>query len=165
MVMAIACDQSRVFTMSYANPFAATTRAGADPNLSQHHGATHVEAIDPHLGYQPQVSWFTRRAMEAWSSFVAAFAKVKEGDRTLLDNTLIFAHSDQELAKIHSIEGIPMFTAGRAGGRVKTGLHVTGNGDPGCRLGYTCLKVMGVDVESWGTQSNKTSHAISEIVV
>jgi hypothetical protein len=32
-------------------------------------------------------------------------------------------------------------------------------------MGYTALKVMGVDVPSWGTQSNTTSKEIGEILV
>ena len=61
--------------------------------------------------------------------------------------------------------GIPMFSAGSAGGKVKTGLHIDGDGSPGCRLGYTALRLMGVDVPSWGDKSNNTSSEISEILV
>lgn len=103
--------------------------------------------------------------MENWAEFVAAFADVKEGDRSLLDNCLIYAMSDISYAKIHSLDNIPMFTAGTAGGRMKTGLHIQGNGDPGTRLGYTMMKVMGLDIPSRGTLSNTTSKEIGEILV
>jgi hypothetical protein len=162
MVMAVACGQTNVFNMTYANSFAATVKPGYDKG---HHTATHEEMIDEKLGYQPQSSWFTKQAMASWAEYVAAFAAVPEGDGTLLDNMLIYAHSDQELAKIHSIEGIPMFTAGKAGGKLKTGIHVAGAGQPGTQLGYTLLRVMGADVQSWGSQSNQTSKEIGEILV
>ncbi len=162
MAMALACDQTRVFNMSYAGETAATTKAGYD---KPHHTATHEEVTDPVLGYQPEVSWFTRRAMESWAEFVAILAGVKEGDGTLLDHSLVYAMSDISYAKIHSLDNIPMFTAGTAGGRLKTGLHIQGNGDPGTRLGYTLMKVLGMDVPSWGTLSNTTSKEISEILV
>src|SRR6202012_2515711 len=129
-----------------------------------HNTATHEELVDEKLGYQPQVSWYTRRAMEAWAEYVGAFAAVKEGDGTLLDHMLIYAHSDQEWAKIHSLDGIPMSTAGKAGGKLKTGLHIDGAGQPGTRLGYTLLRVMGVDVQSWGSQSNQTFKEVGEIL-
>ena len=58
-----------------------------------------------------------------------------------------------------------MFSAGTAQGRVRTGLHIDGRGSPGCRLGYTAQRLMGVEIESWGDQSNNTSNAISEILV
>ena len=57
-----------------------------------------------------------------------------------------------------------MFSAGTAGGRVKTGLHIDGGGNQGCRLGYTALRIMGVDAPSWGDQSNKTSAVIDEVL-
>lgn len=162
LVMAVACDQARVFNMTYSKSFASTTKPGYE---KPHHTASHEEPVDETLGYQPMVSWFLRRAFEQWAFFVDAFSKVKEGDGTLLDNTLIYASTDQSFAKIHSIEGLPMFTAGRGGGKFKTGMHIDGGGTPGARLGYTMMKSMGVELTSWGTQSNNTSKAISEILV
>lgn len=161
LVMAIACDQSRVFNMAYSSALALTTKVGYD---KPHHTATHEEPIDEHLGYQMNSSWFVRRAMESWSYFVEAFTKINEGDGILLDNVLIYANSDQSLARIHSIDGIPMFTAGRAGGRVKTGLHVSVPGDKATRVGFTAMRSMGVDISSWGTNSNSTDKEISEIL-
>jgi hypothetical protein len=78
---------------------------------------------------------------------------------------LIYASTDQSFAKIHSIDGLPMFSAGTAGGRIKTGLHIDGGGTPGTRLGYTMMKTLGVDIPHWGTQSNNTSKEIGEILV
>ncbi|WOJ95643.1 DUF1552 domain-containing protein [Congregibacter brevis] len=162
MLMAVACDQTRVFNMFYASAFSATTKPGYD---KPHHTATHEEAVDEKLRYQPNVSWYTRRAMEEWAYYVQALADFREGDGSLLDNSLIYATTDQSFAKMHAIDGIPMFTAGNAGGKIKTGLHVDGGGSPGCRLGYTAQRLMGLDIESWGTKSNTTSEAIGEILV
>jgi len=162
MLMAVACDQTRVTNMFYASAFSATTKPGYD---KPHHTATHEEAVDDELHFQPNVSWYVRRAMDEWAYYVEAMANFREGDGTLLDNSLIYATTDQSFAKIHGIEGIPMFSAGTAGGRVKTGLHIDGGGSPGCRLGYTAMKLMGVDVPSWGDKSNNTSKEIGEILV
>jgi hypothetical protein len=162
MLMAVECDQARVFNMFTAAAFAGTTRRGYD---KPHHTATHEEAIDKAQKCQPHVSWFTKRAMEEWAYFVQALSNIKEGDGTMLNNVLIYASTDQSFAKVHSIEGIPMFTAGRAGGRIKTGLHIDGKGSPGTRLGYTAMRLMGLDVPSWGAQSNNTSKEIGEILI
>jgi len=162
MLMAVACDQTRVTNMFYASAFSATTKPGYD---KPHHTATHEEAVDEELQCQPNVSWYVRRAMDEWAYYVEAMANFREGDGTLLDNSLIYATTDQSFAKIHGIEGIPMFSAGTAGGKVKTGLHIDGGGSPGCRLGYTAMKLMGVDVPSWGDKSNNTSKEIGEILV
>jgi hypothetical protein len=161
MVMAVACDQTRVFNMAYSAAFASTTKAGYE---KPHHTCTHEEPIDESLGYQPTASWFLRQSMESWAYFVEAFTKVREGDGTLLDNMLVYATTDSAWARIHSLDGIPAFTAGRAGGRVKSGLHIDGGGGPASRIGYTAMKVLGVDAESWGTKSNMTSKEIGEIL-
>jgi hypothetical protein len=161
MVMALVCDQTRVFNMAYSAAFAGTIKPGYE---KPHHTTTHEEPVDKAAGYQPTASWFARRAMEEWAYFVDAFAKVPEGDGTLLDNMLIYASTDTNYARIHSIDGIPMFTAGRAGGRLRTGLHVDGGGTPATRVGFTAMKVFGVDAASWGSKSNSTSSEVSEIL-
>ena len=162
MLMAIACDQTRVFNLFYASAFSATTKPGYD---KPHHTATHEEAVVDELHCQPNCSWYTRRAMDEWAYYVQALADFAEGDGSLLDNSLIYATTDQSFAKVHGIDGIPMFTAGTAGGRVKTGLHIDGGGSAGCRLGYTAMRLMGLDIASWGDKSNNTSSEISEILV
>lgn len=162
MVMAAACDQTRVFNMAYSAAQAATIKAGYE---KPHHTTTHEERLDEALGYQPIVSWFTQRAMEEWAYFVDAFTTIKEGDGTLLDNCLIIASTDQSLARIHSLDGVPMFSAGKAGGKMKTGIHVDGGGSTVVRVGYTAMKVMGLEIDSWGTKSNQTSKEVSEVLV
>jgi hypothetical protein len=159
MVMAVACDQTRVFNMSYAG--GNTVKPGYE---KPHHTCTHEERLDPELNYQVNHSWFTRRSFEAWAYYVEAFTKVKEGDGTLLDNVFIMADTDVGYARVHSLDGFTVMTAGRAGGKVKTGLHVAGNGTSVCRLGYTSLKLMGCDVNTWGTKSNANSNPIGEIL-
>lgn len=161
MAMAVACDQTRVFNMAYSIAASSTIKPGYE---KPHHTTTHEEPVDEKLGYQPTASWFTRRAMESWANYVEAFANIKEGDGTLLDNVLIYADSDSGYARVHSLEDMPAFTAGRAGGRVKTGLHIDGQGTAGTRLGYTAMRLMGVDTPSWGTKSNMTSKEFGEIL-
>jgi len=161
LVMAIACDQTRVFNMTYSNSFAATVKQGYEKS---HHTETHEELVDPALGYQPLVHWYTRKSMEAWAYFVEQLASFPEGDGTLLDNSLVYAHSDQSFAKVHSLEGIPMFTAGSAGGRIKTGIHVDGKLTPGTRLPFTLQRVMDIDIDAWGTGANRATTDITEIM-
>jgi hypothetical protein len=161
MVMAITCDQSRVFNMMYSPGFANTIKAGYE---KPHHTTTHEERIDEVTGLQPTVSWFTRRAFEEWLYFVQAFKKVKEGDGTLLDRLFIVATTDHGYARVHSLDRMPAFTAGRGGGKVKTGLHVDGAKRQGTMLGLTAMRLMGLEKANWGSGSNATSAEFSEIL-
>jgi hypothetical protein len=161
MVMAVACDQTRVFNMVFTDNFGNVRRPGESDT---HHLLTHEEAIDQKLGYQPVTYWFNKTCMDGWAHYIKAFAAVKEGAGTLLDNCLIFASSETNYARVHTIDGIPVYLAGRAGGRVKTGYHIVGGGDPITRVGLTIQKVMGVAVDKWGTNSLQTSKPITEIL-
>jgi hypothetical protein len=66
----------------------------------------------PRWAIRRQVGWFAQQSMVAYADFLAALDGIPEGDGTLLDNCLIFAHSDCSIAKAHAVEGIPMMIAG-----------------------------------------------------
>ncbi len=161
MAMAVACDQTRVFNMTYSAAFASTIRTGYE---KPHHTCTHEEPVDELLGYQENASFFTRRAMESWVDFVEVFKKIPEGDGTLLDNVLILGTTDVGYARTHSVDGMSVFLAGRAGGKIKSGHHIDLNGGSVAQVGYTALRLMGVDAPSWGTLSNETSEVISDVL-
>jgi len=162
MAMALACNQTRVFNMTYSNSNTGLAKKGLDKT---HHAVTHEERFDPAVGYQPTNHYFVTKAMESWAYFVKALSSVPEGDGTVLDNSVVFAHSDHEYAQAHSVTGIPMMTAGKAGGRLKTGIHVDGQGGVPTQVGYTLLKTMGSPLGDWGKGALNTSRLVSEILV
>ncbi len=161
MTMAVACNQTNVFNMVFTDNFANVRKEGESYT---HHLLTHEEAIDAKTGYQPLVFWFQKQAMDGWAHYVRSFANVKEGAGSLLDNCLIFASSETNYARVHTIDGVPVWLAGKAGGRVKTGMHVVGGGDPITRVGLTIQQIMGVRVDKWGTNSLQTSKTITDIL-
>src|SRR6202012_3429435 len=120
--------------------------------------------LDAKLGYQPQVTFFITKIMESWVYFVNAMDAVKEGDGTLLDHSLVFAHSETEFAKFHTIDNIPLMTAGSAGGKLRTGIYVDGQGTPVSRVGLTLQQVMGVSVDRWGSKSMETNKPLTEVM-
>src|SRR5262249_50908118 len=109
LTMALACNQTRVFNMSYNDTLSSIRKPGT---AYTHHTLTDEEPVDKVLGYQPEAFWFNCRSMDTLASFIKAFESVREGNGTLLDNTLIFAHAETSFAKIHQIDNIPMFTIG-----------------------------------------------------
>lgn len=162
LVMALACNQTRVFNMLYSQALSLLRRRGES---FTHHTLTHEEPIDASLGYQREVAELHVVSMEALATFIQAFKDIREGDGTLLDNTLIFANSDTGNSRVHSVDNIPVMMIGNAGGRLKTGMHIAGNGDPITRIGLTALQVMGIPVERWGTGSLETTKTISQVLV
>ena len=162
LAMAVACNQTKVFNMVFTDNFANVRRVG---ETYTHHLLTHEEVIDAELGYQPLTYWFNERAMEGMATFIETIDGIKEGDGTLLDNCLIFASTETNYARLHTIDGVPVYLIGGAGGRVKQGMYVAGGGDPITRVGLTAMQIMGVPVQNWGTKSLHTSKGISEILV
>jgi hypothetical protein len=162
LVAALACNQTRVFNMVYSWAAAGTIKEGVS---TTHHIITHEESKDDH-GSQVQHEWFVLRAMESWAYFVEKLASVKEGDGTLLDNTLVYAHSEHDTAQMHSLDGIPMMTAGRAGGRLQAGIHFDGKmQQPASRVVLALMHAMDVRPKDWGFGSLKTAQPIDGLLI
>jgi hypothetical protein len=161
LAQALACNQTRVFNMLFSDT-ASNLRRSASSDT--HHTLTHEEPVNPKLGYQEQVAWFAAKSMVACRDFVDALAGIKEGAGTLLDNTLLLAHSDCSIAKAHAVEGIPMMVIGSGGGRIRTGFHKAGRADPASRIGLSVQQAMGVQVERWGSKSMDTNRTVTELV-
>jgi len=160
LVMALACDQTRVFNVVFSYGASNLHLPGSQTG---HHQLTHEEQLDEALGYQPRASYFVDRSMEAWAAFVRELSAFPEGDGSMLDNSVVMAHSETSFAKIHDVLGLPIMLAGRAGGRIQSGLHVAGAGDPVTRIGLTLQQIMGLSVDRWGSGSMETNRAVSEI--
>ena len=162
LAMAVACNQTRVFNMVFTDNFANVRRKG---ETYTHHLLTHEEIMDDELGYQPLSFWFNQRCMEGMADYIEILESIPEGDGTLLDNCLILATTETNYARLHTIDGVPGYMIGSAGGRIKTGLHVAGGGDPITRVGLTAMQVMGVPISRWGTKSLQTDKTVTEILV
>jgi hypothetical protein len=159
--LAMATDQTRVFNFSVSEPGSQIFVPG---DTLGYHQSTHEEPIDPVLGYQPRVSTYNIDNMELFVTFLKEMDSIPEGEGTLLDHSLFFAFTDQSFAKIHAVDGLPIFTAGGASGRMKTGYHTPGDGSAVSRVGLTIQKAMGVSLESWGKGSMETKSPYTELL-
>lgn len=161
MALALACNQTKVFNVVHSS---STSEAYLPGDTSIYHLHTHDEPVDPALGYQKKSAELATQAFSAFPEFLRALDEIREGEGTLLDNSLVFGLSESGWAKIHSVDNIPMFFAGGAGGRHKAGQHVAGNGDAVTRVSLTAQQIMGLPVGEFGVGSMRTSRAISEVV-
>jgi hypothetical protein len=159
---AAACDQTHVMNVVFGEATSPLRRSGS---AMTHHILTHEEPMDDKLGYQPQATYFMGRIIETLAFYLQTLDGIKEGDGTLLDRTMLLAHSETGFAKIHALENIPMFICGGANGKIKTGIHVEAKGEPVTRVGFTIQQALGVPVDNWGTQSLNTSKPVSEILI
>ena len=103
--------------------------------------------------------------MGFFAELLRALDSIQEGEGTLLDRSLVYAFTDHGEARLHSMKNLPVFTAGSAGGRLKTGLHIAAEGDAATRVGFTIQKSLGVVTNKWGAESNEVSTPFSEVLV
>lgn len=161
LAMGLACNQTKVFNFVHT-PGLSTAYIGGETKT--YHQITHEEPADAKLGYQPKTSQLAGMIMQAFGDFLHEMDAVKEGDRTLLDNSLVMAFSDTGYAKIHSVENIPVFFAGAAGGRHKAGQHIASKGEPVSRLALTAQQIAGASVGEFGIGAMKTSRPLTEVM-
>ena len=161
LALGLACNQTRVFNFVHTAGISETYVPGES---KIYHQITHDEPTDAKLGYQPETSRLAGLVMQAFGDFLVELDAVKEGEGTLLDNCLIMAFSDTGYAKIHSIENIPMFLAGKAGGRHKAGQHIHATGESVTRVSLTAQQLVGAPVGEFGTGSMRTSRPFTEIM-
>jgi hypothetical protein len=162
IVSALACNQTHVFNVAFSTAPSNLRKAGSPVSF---HELTHEEPVDEQLGYQPQSTFFMEKSMETFASMLRLMDGTKEGNGTLLDHSLVLATSESNYAKIHSIESLPIMVAGTAGGRWRSGTHISGKGDPSSRVGLTIQQALGMPVSSWGDGAMKTSRPITEVIV
>ena len=76
---------------------------------------------------------------------------IKEGDRTLLDNTLLMFGSSIRDGNSHNPRDLPLVLAGGRGAGIKTGQHIASEKDtPMCNLFLSMLQATGVKTDSFG---------------
>ena len=160
--MALACDQTRVVSIDITQGMTGLRRDG-DP--TSHHSYTHEEQIDPALGYQAKVAWFQQQYMQGLYNYATKLDAIKEGDGSLLDHMILFAHTCHGSPRLHSLRNYPFATIGNGGGRIKTAMHVATPGDAATRITLTMQLAMGVPVSTWGTGSNRVTTPISGVLV
>ncbi|HEY6970165.1 MAG TPA: DUF1552 domain-containing protein [Candidatus Angelobacter sp.] len=161
LALGLTCNQTRVFNFVHTAGISETYVPGES---KIYHQITHDEPTDATLGYQPETSRLAGLVMQAFGDFLVELDAVREGQGTLLDNCLIMAFSDTGYAKIHSIENIPMFLAGKAGGRHKAGQHIHAAGESVTRVSLTAQQLVGAPVGEFGSGSMRTARPIAEIM-
>jgi hypothetical protein len=118
LAVALACDQTRVFSMNYSGPTASTVfwqvmQTGGD------HERTHDEA-----GTQPLVSASRTFIMTCLADLLLALKAIPEGAGTVLDNVAIFGSTDVADGRGHTLTDYPIIVAGGGGGFLKhPGVH------------------------------------------
>ncbi len=158
LVMAFACDQTRVFSHVFTDPVNNMLFPGASAG---HHQLTHDEPGD-----QPEVAAIMTQIIEEYAYFVRALDAVPEGDETLLDHCVLMGTSDVSLGRNHSLLDYPLLLAGGCGGALRAGIHYQSPaGEPASRAMLSVQRAMGLRVTEWGVDTARVTAGLSAIEV
>lgn len=157
LAMALACDQTRVFSNMFSGSVSGTQYPGAGGG---HHGLTHDEGGD-----QPMVQAITVFIMERFAELLAALRDVPEGDGNLLDRTVILASSDTSDGRAHTINDYPILVAGRGGGALRTNVHYrSGSEENTSKVLLSCLQAVGLPLTEFGNGGGRVDTPCTEIL-
>lgn len=152
MVLAFQTDSTRVLTFMFANDVSGRNFSFLPGVAGGHHDMSHHENRAEKI---EQYRTITRWHVEQYAYLLGRLHSIREGEGTLLDNSMILLGSSFSDGNRHDPNNLPIVVAGKAGGALRTGLHVASPADtPLCNLYVTMLNAAGVEAESFGDSSN-----------
>ena len=159
ITMALACDQTRVFSILFSGSVNGTVfwEIGA---TGGHHDLTHNEA-DP----QPTVHAATIFTMQQFATLLTSLKAVSEGAGNLLDSCAILASSCVAEGKVHSITDYPILVAGSAGGKLKyPSVHYrSATGENASMVLMSMLQAVGLPLTTFGSMGGQVTSGLSAI--
>jgi len=159
LAMALACDLTRVFTISFSCGVSGTTFPDLGINGGRH-SLSHDEGAD-----QPGMQASTVFIMERLATFMEKLKAVGEGPGTLLDNCAVMASSDVAEGLPHSLDDYPVLVIGRGGGGLAyPGVHYRSDGQNTSDIHFSVLSALGVPVTSFGGEEGLSSTVIPALL-
>jgi hypothetical protein len=159
LAVALACDLTRVFTISFSCGVSFTTFPEIGINTGRH-GLSHDEGAD-----QPGMQASTVFIIERLATFMEKLKAVTEGPGTLLDNCAVMASSDVSEGLPHSLDDYPVLVIGSAGGGLAyPGVHHRSDGQNTSDIHFSVLSALGVPVTSFGGEEGESSTVIPELM-
>ena len=150
MILALQTDLTRVATLMSAPERWGTPLMvhGVFDKPIQHHGMTHGQGNEE---VRRQLERLDRFHIEQFAGLVAKMDAVKEGEGTLLDNTMFTLGSGLSDASQHVYTDLPTVVAGRGGGAINSGAHLRSpEGTPIANLWLTMAQAMDVKTDRIG---------------
>lgn len=121
MALAFWSDASRVLTFMFGNSVSNRNFSFLDGVSGNHHSISH------HMDKKEALEEYTKIAtwhVAQYAYLLQRLKSIKEGDKTLLDNSMIMFTSDLRDGNRHSPRNLPIVVAGNAGGKLKTGQNL-----------------------------------------
>ncbi len=146
---ALACNLTRIMSLQWGKAFS-SWRYGwlPQPMPAEIHDISHAKPEDTvNAAHMTRaMRWIAEQSL----AMMQLLDAVKEGDRTLLDNSIFMWCTEISRSNSHDYRNMPFVLAGSGGGAFQTGRYVRGNGAPTNKLYTSIAHAMGADLETIG---------------
>ncbi|MEI6861226.1 MAG: DUF1552 domain-containing protein, partial [Verrucomicrobiota bacterium] len=157
LVLAFQTNSTPIITLMLASESSPRTFPWLGIGGDGHHPISHHQRRPEQLAKLQKIDQFYT---EQFAYLLGKMKGVKEGDRTLLDNTLLVYGSCIRDGDKHDHADLPTVMAGRAGGQVKTGrFNVLDQSTPMSNFFIGLAELHGVHIERHGDSTGKLSLA------
>ncbi len=149
MALAFWTDATRISTFMFANDVSGKNFGQLIPGTSgsHHEFSHHQNKPEKYVPYSKINRWHAAQL----AYFLDKLASIREGERTLLDHSLIMFGSSMSDGNRHDPSNLPVLLAGHGGGAIAGGRHIASpKGTPLCNLYVSMLERMGTPTESFG---------------
>jgi hypothetical protein len=120
IALAFVTDTTRVSTMMFG--YGASWNTYPDSGVTeQHHTISHYNEQSPKLDHYTQLN---RYHASCFAYLVDKLRSMREGEGTVLDNSMVLFGSELGQGGIHNVNNLPIMLAGSGGGTIATGRHV-----------------------------------------
>ncbi|MDP6905547.1 MAG: DUF1552 domain-containing protein [Verrucomicrobiota bacterium] len=159
IALAFQTDSTRVCTFMFGNAVSNTNFSFLEGVKGGHHSLSHHERKEENLTqYQRIGQWH----IEQYAYLLNKLKSFKEGDSTVLDNSMILFGSGLRDGNRHSPHNLPLILGGTAGGRINTGQHLVYDKDtPLSNLYCSILDAFGAPVERFADSTGKLKGILS----
>lgn len=153
MTLAFQTDRTRVATFMMGRSSSGIDFSFVDKKCGGLHGmAHHAERKEKLEGYQIANEYAVRKYVE----FLQKLHSIKEGEKSILDNSMILYGNNMRDGNIHTSKNLPILLGGRAGGRINPGRHIEYPEDTRlCNLYLAMLKRFGLDIDSFNESTEE----------
>lgn len=148
MVLAFWTDTTRNVTFMFANDVSTRNFSFLEGVKENHHSCSHHENQKAKIeAYKTITRWHVGQ----FAYLLGKLRGIREGDQTLLDNSMVMCGSSLSDGNKHDPNNLPILVGGKGGGRIKSGQHIASpKNTPLCNLYVSMLDCMGVPAAQFG---------------
>jgi hypothetical protein len=159
IALAFQTDVTRVSTFMFGNSVSNINFSFLDGVKGAHHSLSHHERDEEKMR---QYQLINRWHIEKYAGLLRKFRDMREGEGSVLDNSLVLFGSGLRDGQSHDPHNLPILLGGRCGGRIASGQHLVYESDsPLSNLYVSMLNALGTPVDRFADSTGPLSGVLA----